>query len=314
MKMGNKNSGVQKYKINEDFFNKWSSQMAYVLGFTCADGNVHERTLSWDLSNKYDSNYDLLKYFNEAMHSNYPIIERSRSFRLRISNSKILIDIKDLGIIPNKNKVLKFPEVPDRYLSHFVRGFLDGDGWIVTRIRNNGGKEICVGFSNGSLDFMEHLVKIVKNRLGITRNNLRKRLKYTKRGKPIIYYQLEYYSDNAMKIIDYLYNNLDSMDLFLGRKYEKMKEAKEFYKEINNVKSFGKKFIEINEKFGDVFVAECFKSKKLIPREMAGKLGVSLSTLYRWMDKMNIRIMKQRGSSEWSRRITDSKSRLLRYG
>ena len=54
--MGNKNSGKRIYKINEDFFNKWSSQMAYILGFTCADGNVYGRSLSWDLSDKFESN------------------------------------------------------------------------------------------------------------------------------------------------------------------------------------------------------------------------------------------------------------------
>ena len=55
--MGNKNSGKRVYKINNNFFKKWTPQMAYILGFTCAEGNVHGRTLSWDLSNKFESNF-----------------------------------------------------------------------------------------------------------------------------------------------------------------------------------------------------------------------------------------------------------------
>ena len=61
MKMGNVNSGRGLYEINENFFKTWNSKMAYILGFSCADGNVYKKTLAWDLSNKDDSNLSLLK-------------------------------------------------------------------------------------------------------------------------------------------------------------------------------------------------------------------------------------------------------------
>jgi len=134
MKMGNINSGKRLYNINEDFFKLWNSKMAYILGFTCADGNIYNKTLSWDLSNKDISNLKLLKSFNMALNSNYPIINRPFSYRLKISNPIILRDIKKLGIVPNKTKILLFPHVPEKYLNHFIRGFLDGDGWIITSI------------------------------------------------------------------------------------------------------------------------------------------------------------------------------------
>ena len=41
-----------KYKVKEDFFESWNRQMAYVLGFTFADGNIYKNVLSWDLQKR----------------------------------------------------------------------------------------------------------------------------------------------------------------------------------------------------------------------------------------------------------------------
>ena len=41
-----------KYSVDESFFDKWTRQMAYILGFTFADGNIHHTSLSWDLQKR----------------------------------------------------------------------------------------------------------------------------------------------------------------------------------------------------------------------------------------------------------------------
>ena len=308
--MGNKNSGKHIYKIDENFFSIWTSQMAYVFGFTCADGNIHERTLSWDLSNNSESNFEILKSFNLAMRSNYPINIRRQSYRLRVSNYNLLKDIKNLGIIPNKSKILSYPFVPDEYLAHFLRGFLDGDGWVVTRVRKTGGKEICVGFCNGSYDFMKGLIDSLRRALKLNSFNLRKRIKITKNGNQSFCYQIEFYSDNANRILDFLYCNLNEHDLFLKRKYEKFIEAKRFFQEEEISKSFGRKALRLKETFKEdpkEIIKRLFSKEDLLPRKIASKLGISLSTLYRWMDKYEIRKFSERGSNEWLKRIIKSR-------
>ncbi|MBU0959234.1 MAG: hypothetical protein KKB31_04800 [Nanoarchaeota archaeon] len=291
--------------------------MAYILGFTCADGNVHEKTLSWDLSNKFVSNLELLHSFNGAMLSNYPILKRPGSYRLRISHVDILKDIKELGIVPNKKKILIFPDVPLVYLRHFMRGFLDGDGWIITRVRKNGGKEICVGFSNGSYNFMKVLVDLLKKTLDIDRFNLRKRRAITKKGKIVFTYQLEFYSYNANKIIEFLYGSLNAEDLRLRRKYERVAKANLFFEEEEKIKKLGRKWHELESKLGEdmlKLIENSLYSDKLIPREIANQLGISLSTLYRWMDKAKIRVFERRGSVGWSKRIIESRNLILKNG
>lgn len=41
-------------------------------------------------------------------------------------------DLINLGCVPNKSLILKFPTfdiVPEKYMSHFIRGYFDG-GWL----------------------------------------------------------------------------------------------------------------------------------------------------------------------------------------
>ncbi len=314
--MGNINSGRKLYKINESFFKNWNSNMAYILGFTSADGNVHNKTLSWDLSDKFRSNLDLLISFNKVMNSDYPIIKRKNSYRLKISNRVILEDIKKLGIVPDKTKILLFPDVPDFYLSHFIRGFLDGDGWVVTRCRENKYYEICVGFSNGSYNFMLKLIKIIREKLGISKFNLRCREKKTKYGLISKTYQLEFYSENAFKILYFLYNDLSKNDLFLERKYLKNLEARNYFNLTKNFKEIGRKQIRIESKYNQnlkVLLNKYIVEGNILPRHLADEFGISLSTLYRWLDKYKIRSFEKRGSEEWSKRIVDSK-RLIKNG
>lgn len=308
--MGNVSSGKRLYNINKSFFRGWSPQMAHILGFTCADGNLHNKTLSWELSDKFDSNFDLLARFNNAMNSDYPILKGKFSYRLRISNPSILKDVKKLGIIPNKKKVLSFPNVPKRFVRHFIRGFLDGDGWITTRTRSDKYNEISVGFSNGSRDFMENLINIFKLELGISNFNLRCREKFTKKGDVSKIYQLEFYSNNARKILSFLYDNLSNEDLFLLRKYKKYSEAINVFDGDEKIRKFGRRWANVEEDYAskmDKLFANYLNKKKVIPREIAKEFGVSLSTLYRWLDKSGIRTFEKRGSDKWARRIIFSK-------
>lgn len=284
--------------------------MAYIFGFTCADGNVYKNVLSWDLSNKFKSNLELLKNFNKTLESNYPIKSKEFSYRLSFSNSEIVKDIKELGIIPNKKKVLIFPKVPEKYLKDFIRGFLDGDGWVMTRKRKGKYNEICVGFSNGSSNFMKGLIDVFQSRLGISSFNLRCREKKTKFGDISKTYQLEFYSINANKILSFLYEGLSESDLFLQRKYDKYLETQIYFTETEKIKKFGRKWLHTENSFGEIMEKLLRKNlieEKRIPKEMANNLGISLSTLYRWLDKSGIRTFENRGSKEWSKKIIFSK-------
>lgn len=287
-----------KYTINQDFFKKWNLKMAYILGFTFADGNIHGCSLAWDLKN----DLKLLREINKAMKSNYPIEKRRDSFRLRISNPIILQDIQKLGIIPNKTRTCYFPNVPEKFLKDFVRGFLDGDGWIYIRKKKD---DISVGFSNGSYKFLRGLAKNLNKRLNLTKSNLRTRKKITKKNKIATTYQVEWYGMNALKIIKFLYDDLKGNDLSLKRKYRKQIHARRIYEDILRApKKY--KYRKIEKKYKtsmQKLLQKLLIEERCLGVEIAKKFNVHPSSIYRWLNKTRVRLPSKRGSKEWVRRI-----------
>lgn len=269
------------YKVNIDFFKKWSSQMAYILGFTFADGNIYKTTLSWDL--KEDK--ELLEKINHVMDSDYPISFRRNSFRIRISNPIIINDLQKLGIYPNKSKNMLLPAIPSRFFSHFARGFFDGDGWVYIRESRN---EISVGFSSGSLEFLEQFTNKLFQILKLTTNNLRVKRKITRRGKRVSNFQIDYFWENAYKILLYLYSDIKNGDLFMERKHRQYQSARELYEWV---KSGSRKWREIEEGFGESMRDILFKfwEAGYNGPQIADRLNVHSSSIYRWLIRTEVR-------------------------
>lgn len=297
-------SGVRLSNLNHSYFETWNPNMAYILGFTCADGCVYGRTLSWELSNKFPSDKQLLERFAKELSSTYLIEERPRSFRLRINSAYMVKSLFKFGIVRNKTKILAFPDIPKEFLRHFIRGFLDGDGWISMRNKRKS-NEVNLGFVNGSKLFTEGLIEAIEKNVFIN-THLAVKTKVTQGGVLSTYYKIEFYCENANKLIKYLYDDLSDNDLFLIRKYEKQINARKLYAESQKIINFGKGWarkekennIDINLELNRMFVHD-----KIIPKEIASKIGVSLATIYRWLEKINLRIPAVRGSLEWKKRI-----------
>lgn len=121
------------HKVNEDFFKTWSHEMAWVLGLFITDGHVNRQVHSVYLAQKDEV---LLKKVANLMDVNPTIAQGTgtRTTPMLIINSKIIKhDLERLGVTPNKSYTVAFPEVPDEYLPAFVRGVVDGDGWVQNR-------------------------------------------------------------------------------------------------------------------------------------------------------------------------------------
>jgi hypothetical protein len=290
----------------ESFFKEGGPNMYYILGFTCADGCVYKRTLSWEISNKFISDKLLLEKFSKELGSYRVVEERLKSFRLRINNVRLVKCLGELGIVANKTKILTFPDVPDEFLRHFIRGFLDGDGWISMRNKRKS-NEVSLGFVCGSRAFIEELAKRIKSNLSVKNIYVRVRNKISEKGVHSTYYVLEFYGGDAYEIIKYLYNDLTDRDLFLTRKYEKQVMARGLFEDSRKILCFGKKWFRIEkDKNLDVKneLTRMFSEENLLPSQIAITLNVSLATIYRWLEKANLRTPTTRGSLEWKERIS----------
>src|SRR5260221_9432937 len=167
--------GKLKYKVNEKFFDKWTSQMAYLLGFTYVDGNIYKTSLGWDIQTR---DRELLLKFKRALNCDYPITNRKNSVRLRISNQILVAGAIKRGLLPKKNLRDLLPDMPDIYLRYFVRGYLEGDGWVVVRKDRNEGN---IGFVSGNKEFLEYLCRTINNKL-LVQGRVRIKTKITPRN------------------------------------------------------------------------------------------------------------------------------------
>lgn len=110
---------------NYKFFDKWSPTMAYVLGFICADGNIHKNVLSLvQKDSKYL--YDILKIMGWTNIN----VRRFKSgvHIAAIRNEYMINRLKELKIIERKSLLLGKIPVPKKYMSSFILGYFDGDG------------------------------------------------------------------------------------------------------------------------------------------------------------------------------------------
>ena len=138
----------RKNKVNEDYFKVWTHEMAWVLGLFVTDGHVNKKLHSIYFSQKDERILRLIAKYMEADYVLAPTGPTKTTPTLIINSKVIKKDLAALGIVANKSLTVPFPNVPEEFLASFVRGVIDGDGWV--------GKEgYVMNVTSGSLDFAE---------------------------------------------------------------------------------------------------------------------------------------------------------------
>lgn len=126
-----------KHSYKEDQFEKIDNESkAYWLGFLYADADISLKKCRIKLALAH-KDYSHLEAFQSFMETTSPITKynkktkRLRANAIYINNKKIVCDLIKLGCVPNKSKILQFPSfIKKCLLRHFIRGYIDGDGWI----------------------------------------------------------------------------------------------------------------------------------------------------------------------------------------
>lgn len=205
------------YEINDKFFSRWSAKMAWVLGYIFADGNIHPQaqgTYCLSISSKDTS---LLQNIKKAMKSTHPIKKVIHKewfvYRLFITRPQINSDLSKLGLIPRKSLIILFPKVPQRFLSHFIRGVFDGDGSVFFDPRSKK-SPLRVSFSSGSKAFMTALETKLHMHAGLSKKTI-----YEAHRVNTSYY-IRYSHKDCLKFFNYIYEDADE-SIRLERKYQK---------------------------------------------------------------------------------------------
>lgn len=212
----------QKYSLNENYFDKIDTpNKAYILGFLYADGynNYLTRTITLSLQER---DKEILEKIKSEIGSNRPLFFQNirdkrptcqNQYSLCITNKHMSERLKELGVTQSKSLELQFPDWIDKKLiPHFLRGYMDGDGYIAKR--QNDYHTSFISTNN----FCLYAKEIIDNELGIScgivldgrTNDITSSLTVNKK------YQ-------SKKFLDWIYQDAD---LYLDRKYQLYKNKK----------------------------------------------------------------------------------------
>jgi hypothetical protein len=221
--------------INHDYFEKIDSQdKAYWLGLILADGNVYalsdnskylrlelkisDRYLIDELSRSLNSPLKSKEYIGESSwkkkeHNNTP----KHNAYCAWHSKKLVDDLSEYGVVPNKTlNITDIPKgIPHNLMSHFIRGYFDGDGTVFqTKSRN---KDIVKFGFYGTEDFTNSvLLHLRNNNIGLNVN---------------VFNQVEsnvsFFTCSAKEDVKNFYNYIyKDANIFLKRKKEKFEELK----------------------------------------------------------------------------------------
>lgn len=207
----------RKHTFNEDYFNQIDSEdKAYFLGLLYADGCLLKDGVRIRLQER-DKN--ILELFTKAIgySGNLKTIELNNKNKNWQNQSSLSLysltlkkDLSDKGCVKAKSLILNFPTfIPDNLLSHFIRGYFDGDGGVYFyKKRNNPTAGIT-----STYNFCMHLKKILQDRLSI---NSCVSLRSNKITATIYVSGFK----NVLRFLEYLYKDAN---FYIKRKNEKYK-------------------------------------------------------------------------------------------
>jgi len=140
---------VDRSKFNQDYFKNIDSEhKAYWLGFVFADGCVLDcqyknktiQALRIGLSS-VDKEH-LFSFLRDIDSDNsLCLCNEGKECRISLNSKRLVRDLKQLGCVPRKSLVLRYPNIPVEFDQHFIRGYFDGDGCISFQ---NGNARICI--------------------------------------------------------------------------------------------------------------------------------------------------------------------------
>lgn len=123
-----------RHKINEHVFDKIDNEgAAYWLGMLYADGYVGQGSIVLALKESDSDHLVKLRDFMQSDHILFDLLV-SKTVAFRVHGQHLYKRLQGLGIIVRRgNFALMLEHLPSSLYHHFIRGYMDGDGYI-TRV------------------------------------------------------------------------------------------------------------------------------------------------------------------------------------
>lgn len=201
--------------VNSLFFETIDSEIkAYLLGFLYADGCIEKSSYRVCI-NIQESDIYVVNLFKQFLcpeakikkyHNSKGAINRKPQVIIRISSKELVQSLSKINIKNNKtfDKDFSINFINDDLKIHFIRGFLDGDGWFTSKS--------SVGFCGLNINLLKEI------QMFLEKNNIFLKItkSITKNGYD--FYRLASDSKNeSLKFGNFIYTNAN---YFLQRKFD----------------------------------------------------------------------------------------------
>ncbi len=209
------------YHCNEEYFDTVDcAEKAYILGLLWADGcnNLSLGKIQLQLQEK---DKHILDEINILTDNDRPLFflqlsdknsNWQNSYTMILKSHHMAQVLNDYGMTPRKSLTLEFPTWLDESLySHFLRGYIDGDGSIYCRVDKN----ICRVYMIGTKMFLDKVQNI------LLQFDIKTSL-YHRDGYADATYTLYTTSNSgSINLLNWIYNDAN---LKLTRKYDKYQQ------------------------------------------------------------------------------------------
>lgn len=196
----------------------WSADFAYTIGLLASDGCLsggrHIIFVSKDL--------EQIQNFMKALSISVPVGKTesghngNSSFRIQFSDVLFYRFLEDIGLMPNKSKVIGKVKIPKTYFFDFLRGSFDGDGCTYSYwdSRWKSSFMFYTTFASASVGHISWVRNELYKKLGV-RGHL------TGDGRKTVF-QLKYAKTDSVKVLSKMYESKDAS--CLSRKRLKIEE------------------------------------------------------------------------------------------
>lgn len=147
--------------VKEDFFENISEpDKAYLLGFIMAGGNINESRGALIIDQKNLEKTLLIEIAERIGRGIKVRAQKGRNtVRIWVGNKKLIEDLEKWGVSERKAKTLSFERVINgvskNLWPHFLRGYLDGDGYIKVVFKDGAFQRAEVAFVSSSKKALE---------------------------------------------------------------------------------------------------------------------------------------------------------------
>lgn len=200
----------RKYSLNEHYFDVIDTpSKAYLLGILITDGCVWKPKSHGSYYCKLAmADEDIIKFLKAELDANYPVKFDilKRVYSITLCSKTLFFSLKGYGIIPNKTFYTIYPQNLNGFDGDFIRGCLDGDGFIIHykgRYPRN-----RIGWA-GTYNLLYQIEKTLRENCGLKFKKI-----YSNKKSFILQYQAK---DDIEKLTNYIYANAND-SFYLKRK------------------------------------------------------------------------------------------------